>query len=457
MAEPKWIQIAKSELGVKRIPGRRHNRKILKYFQDVGHKVKNDETAWCAAFVGSCLERAGIRSTRSLVAKSYLQWGRPTRTPKLGTIVVMNRPDDPQGRSWKGHIGFYMRETDRYVYLLGGNQKNAVNVSAYPKHLIKGYREPVIDNTDDADISNDPAFDVALEAVLLVEGGFSDHPDDPGGKTFRGITLKNYALYKGVPLTEANENELLNQLLNISEAEIRDFYWRMYWIPCSCHQMPDGLSLYVFDTAVLHGPGIAKRVLQEALGVEVDGQIGPITLRAAEESNAPTVLRRIRAIRLERLKRSKNWSKFGRGWTNRINAMFEEAIRAAGYIIDTGDDVPMPEPTKPEPQPKPVIPGEYDEYEPRPPTEFDDVSNENGENKFWLKSLTVWGAIITAASAILPGLLSIWGLDVTRDEIHLIGEQGKDVLQALGTLIGTLMVIYGRMRAKQPITLKRPE
>lgn len=453
MAEPKWMQIAKSEMGVKRIPGKRHNRKIIQYFRDVGHSwVKNDETAWCAAFVGSCLERSGIPSTKSLVAKSYLKWGKPTKSPKPGTVVVMNRPGaDPN--SWKGHIGFYVRETDRYVYVLGGNQKGSVNIQAFPKSLVRGYREPEIHDPN-ADRDNDPAFDHSLELVLMVEGGYSDHPNDPGGKTYRGITLRNYAFYKGVQLTAANEQELLNQLLNISDKEIADFYWKMYWEPCKCYQMPDGLSLFVFDTAVLHGPSIAKRVLQEALGVEVDGIIGPITLNAAEECDPPTVLRRLRDIRIKRLRGSKNWGTFGRGWTNRINAMFEEAIRAAGYVIDSSNDnAPIPAP-EPEPQPKPVIP----EYTEDTNSGIIDVSdfNDPTEGKYWLKSITVWGAIITAMAAVLPGLLGVFGIIISAEEIKTIGQQGVEVLQALAALVGTVMVIVGRMRAAEPVTMRLP-
>jgi uncharacterized protein (TIGR02594 family) len=438
MADPKWIELAKADIGTREIRGRRHNRKIVEYFADVGQDwVKNDETAWCAAFVGSCLERAGIRSTRKLTAKSYLRWGVPTKHPRLGTIVVLNRGNP---NSWTGHVGFYIRETDRYVYVLGGNQSDAVNIRAFPKWRVAGYRNPPLPAAHGTavevtsaidDINNDPAFDVALEKVLLVEGGVSDHPNDPGGFTNKGITLATFASYKNVKITDDNVEEIKNQLVNISDDDVRRIYWKYYWIRVGCNLMPDGLSMFVFDTAVMHGPSVARKILQEALGVEVDGIIGPKTLSAAEEADAPTVLKRMHDIRMDRLRKSKNWGTFGEGWTNRIEAMFDESLRAAGYTIHTREgDMAPPTP-------------------PPPPSEI--VEAPPGLDKFWLQSLTVWGAIITIAAVAIPEIGKLVGYDVTPEMIKDIGTHGAAIVQSVASLIGAIMVVYGRMRATKPI------
>lgn len=422
--EPKWVQIARADLGVQEIAGSRHNEKILQYFRDVGRSdIKDDETPWCAAFVGSVLERAGIASTKSLVAKSYLNWGIPTDKPEVGTVVVFHTHGP---KDWRGHVGFYIRETANYIYTLGGNQKNAVTIEPYPKSKVAGYRNPIVPSKTPSK-NKDPHFEFALEAVLQVEGGYVNHPRDPGGPTNKGVTLSEFAAYKGVQLTDANRDKLIEQLKNISESDIRTIYWQNYWIPASCDELPPGISLYVFDTAVLHGVSIAKIVLQQALGVEVDGIIGPITKAAAKNADPAQIVYRMRDIRLERLRKSANWDVFGRGWTNRINAMLEEALRAIGIT-----PAPLPEEEMPE----------FDEPKPQE------------ESKHWSGSLTIWGVIITFLSAVLPVLGPIIGVDITAAEIEELGEKGWQTLQALGGLIGSIMAIYGRIRAKQAISTK---
>lgn len=140
MSVPKWMPIAQAAQGVKEIKGERHNSVILEYFDHVGHGwVKDDETPWCAAFVGACLERSGIKSTGSLAARSYLNWGKEVTTPKYGDIVVFWRG---KKNGWQGHVGFFVKEDRGYIYVLGGNQRNAVNVSRYPKSRLLGYRRP---------------------------------------------------------------------------------------------------------------------------------------------------------------------------------------------------------------------------------------------------------------------------------------------------------------------------
>lgn len=135
----KWFEIAKNEKGTKEIKGETDNPEIVQYFADVGHDwVKDDETAWCAAFVGSCLEKAGITSTRALNARSYMKWGQKITDPVPGCIVVFKRNNS----SWQGHVAFYVGETKDHIKVLGGNQSNEVNVSLYSKEDFLGYRMP---------------------------------------------------------------------------------------------------------------------------------------------------------------------------------------------------------------------------------------------------------------------------------------------------------------------------
>ena len=134
------LERAKADMGTWEWKGDDHNPKVVQYFQDVGHAwVKDDETAWCAAFVGAMLERSGIRSTRALNARSYLGWGSPVELEdaKEGDIVVFSR-GDPNG--WQGHVGFYVGHGMTFINVLGGNQANQVNVKPYKKSRLLGIR-----------------------------------------------------------------------------------------------------------------------------------------------------------------------------------------------------------------------------------------------------------------------------------------------------------------------------
>ena len=139
MSQPRWLALAWGDLGVAETPGADHTRRVVRYYADVGHaQITNDETAWCAAFLGSCLERAGIASTRSLMARSYLGWGEPLGEFRTGAIAVLSRTADPT----LGHAGFLIGETADCVILLGGNQSDAVTVEIFPRSRLLGLRWP---------------------------------------------------------------------------------------------------------------------------------------------------------------------------------------------------------------------------------------------------------------------------------------------------------------------------
>jgi uncharacterized protein (TIGR02594 family) len=132
-----WLFIAYNEMGVSEVVGPEHNPKILEYASITTLKAPDDETPWCAAFVGWCLEKAGIVSTRSAAARSYLKWGYEIKEPREGCIVVLAR-----GKAPAGHVGFYVGETTEHVCLLGGNQANQVSEQMHTKRRILSYRWP---------------------------------------------------------------------------------------------------------------------------------------------------------------------------------------------------------------------------------------------------------------------------------------------------------------------------
>jgi uncharacterized protein (TIGR02594 family) len=132
-------EIARSYIGTTEGPGPENNPVVMEMYASVGHDwVEHDSVAWCAAFVGHCIERAGLRSTRQLTARSYLEWGVPVESADAqpGDIGVI-----PRGSSgWQGHVFFIDRIEGPWVWGLGGNQSDAVNVKRYPVSKLLGVR-----------------------------------------------------------------------------------------------------------------------------------------------------------------------------------------------------------------------------------------------------------------------------------------------------------------------------
>lgn len=137
----KWIDIALSYLGTTEIAGSRHNKEILKWWKEIKSDFEDDETPWCAAFVGGVLEEVGIKSTRSAAARSYLKFGTRLPKPVTGCIVVFWR-GSPEG--WSGHVGFVVGK-DQYnnLMVLGGNQGDAVNIKPFSRDRVLGYFWPL--------------------------------------------------------------------------------------------------------------------------------------------------------------------------------------------------------------------------------------------------------------------------------------------------------------------------
>ena len=133
------INIGLSQYGVKEIVGRKDNPQVLKYFDEIGFdgKALKDETSWCSAFVNWVCQKAEVDYSKNLNARSWLKIGQKVSKPKMGDVVVFWR-ESPQ--SWKGHVGFFIKETKNWVYVLGGNQNNQVKISAYRKYRLLSYR-----------------------------------------------------------------------------------------------------------------------------------------------------------------------------------------------------------------------------------------------------------------------------------------------------------------------------
>lgn len=138
--DPLWLKAAKKELGVREIPGREANTRVVEYFKASGHgRIVDDETAWCSAFVNWAMAQAGIRGTMALNARSWLHWGKELKVPKKGAVCVFSRGSS----GWQGHVGFWVGESGDKIRILGGNQSDGVTIGSYSKSRLIGMRWPL--------------------------------------------------------------------------------------------------------------------------------------------------------------------------------------------------------------------------------------------------------------------------------------------------------------------------
>ena len=119
-----WMQYAYQEVGVKEVPGLRHNPRILDYHATTTLKATTDEVPWCSSFVNWCMVQAGYTPTRSAAALSWASWGQQIDDPVPGCLVVTKRKGG-------GHVGFFIRRDVDYVWMLGGNQSDEVRISMF--------------------------------------------------------------------------------------------------------------------------------------------------------------------------------------------------------------------------------------------------------------------------------------------------------------------------------------
>ncbi|MDK8874421.1 glycosyl hydrolase 108 family protein [Paracoccus sp. SSJ] len=169
-------------------------------------------------------------------------------------------------------------------------------------------------------------FDRCLSHVLASEGGWADDPKDPGGATMKGITIGTYRAWKGRAVTKA-------ELRAIPDSEVRAIYRQNYWNPVRGDDLPLGLDLVAFDGAVNSGVSRGAKWLQTAVGVTVDGKIGPQTLAAAKAAHPEAVIDRACSARLAWLRTTKHkdtgkllWPTYGKGWSIRVESVRETAI-----------------------------------------------------------------------------------------------------------------------------------
>jgi len=162
-------------------------------------------------------------------------------------------------------------------------------------------------------------YNKCLELILHHEGGYVNHPKDPGGETNLGVTKRVYEEWGGT-----------KEMVDLTVEDVAPIYEKNYWGRVKGDDLPSGLDLCVFDFAVNAGPGRAAKYLQSMIGTTVDGGIGPNTLKAVgnyvEEVGLQSAIENYQANRQRYYEKLSTFETFGRGWTRRVEETTAEAV-----------------------------------------------------------------------------------------------------------------------------------
>jgi len=161
-------------------------------------------------------------------------------------------------------------------------------------------------------------FDQCFERLIGHEGGYSNHPNDPGGETMWGITKR-----------VAVENGYTGPMRELTREQAKSIYKRAYWDKAKADQYDGAISFQLFDAAVNHGITQAIKFLQRAVGTTADGIVGPKTLAAIAAMDVDDVLMRFNAERLQFYTDLSTWNTFGRGWARRVAGNLKYAAEDA--------------------------------------------------------------------------------------------------------------------------------
>lgn len=196
------------------------------------------------------------------------------------------------------------------------------------------------------------SFEKSLKRVLIYEGGYSNHPDDPGGPTMKGVIQRVYDGYR------KRKGQPTRSVKYLTESELQEIYRAQYWDQIRGDDLPSGVDFVVFDGAVNSGPSQSTKWLQRALGIKADGNIGESTVAAALAADPARLVNAVCDRRMAFLKALKTWPVFGKGWGSRV-----ADVRRWGISFSKQSS------PEPKPMPKPPVdqPHGKAEMDPTPP------------------------------------------------------------------------------------------
>ena len=162
-------------------------------------------------------------------------------------------------------------------------------------------------------------YDKCLETILHHEGGYVNHPEDPGGETNLGVTKRVYQEWGGT-----------KDMKDLTFDDVAPIYKKNYWDKMKCDDLPSGLDLCVFDFGVNAGPGRAAKYLQSLIGTVADGGIGPNTLAKlkeyTDETGVKETITNYQNERQDYYEKLSTFKTFGRGWTRRVEETTKLAL-----------------------------------------------------------------------------------------------------------------------------------
>lgn len=162
-------------------------------------------------------------------------------------------------------------------------------------------------------------FADCLEMLLKHEGGYVNHPKDPGGETNLGVTRKVWEQWIGKPAGK-------DAMKKLTVADVSPLYKKLYWDRVRGDDLPSGVDWAVFDWAVNSGTGRAAKALQKIVGVEPDGGIGAATVAAVKKADPATVIKKLALMRENFYRNLPTFGTFGRGWLRRNDETLEVAL-----------------------------------------------------------------------------------------------------------------------------------
>jgi lysozyme family protein len=302
-------------------------------------ELAKPNTEWCGIMVAEWLSRYDIRPPYTppgnnkgsfMFADSWADTGWGTHIPigqeQPGDIAVFRSPHHVTMVSGNGKF-------------VGGNQSDGVTETSFNRSGLRAIirppaageegqpNKPKPQQPNSAPVPLNPKlsnFGKCLPPLLKHEGGNDDDPRDPGGRTSRGILQSEWNVWR------ASHPGLPSDVWEAPQGEIEAIYKQKYWDVLRCDELPSGVDYAVFDYGVNSGNSRGAKVLQRCVGVNADGEIGPLTIGATLRVDPKTLVNQICDERLAFLKSLHTWPTFGGGWSRRVSE-----VRAAAEAMTT--------------------------------------------------------------------------------------------------------------------------